>query len=83
MLVESSGYLGGIAATGIPIQGFHGHGDRMLVGGISWEIIQKVIDDGASPGPGSLMGSRERPGKWAAIPLLCRCVCITGVIDCV
>ena len=51
MLVEAYGYLGGVAATGTPFQGFHDDANAQIVGGIAWEPIQRMIDEGSSPGP--------------------------------
>ena len=51
LLVESNGFLGGIAALGIPIQGFHDDSNKQIVGGIPWEFIERLIKEGASPGP--------------------------------
>ena len=51
VLVEAHGFLGGIAATGIPFQGFHDDKNRRIVGGIAWEPIGRLIAEGSSPGP--------------------------------
>ena len=51
LLVESHAFLGGVAALGIPIQGFHDDQDRQIVGGIGWELMERLFEAGASPGP--------------------------------
>lgn len=51
LLIEQHGFLGGVAALGVPIQGFHDDNNRQIVGGIPWEFIERLIKEGASPGP--------------------------------
>ena len=51
LLVESNPFLGGIAATGIPFQGFHDDSNRQIIRGIGWELVERLISSGASPGP--------------------------------
>jgi len=59
MLVESNGFLGGVAALGIPIQGFHNDNNRQITGGIPWELIERLIKENASTGP-SFFESEKR-----------------------
>ena len=51
ILVESHGFLGGVAALGIPFQGFHDDNNRQIVGGAPWELMERLFREGASPGP--------------------------------
>ena len=50
LLIEQHGFLGGVAALGVPIKGFHDDNNRQIVGGIPWELIERLIKEGASPG---------------------------------
>ncbi len=54
-LVERSSMVAGTVNVGLCLHGFEdGHGDR-VVGGISWELIQRCIDEGGSTGPVRLL----------------------------
>lgn len=56
-LVERSAMLAGTVNVGLCIHGFEdGHGKR-VVGGASWELIQRCIDEGGSVGPTPLHGA--------------------------
>ncbi|MEQ9811986.1 MAG: FAD-dependent oxidoreductase [Azospirillaceae bacterium] len=50
-LVERSAVIAGTVNVGLCLHGFEdGHGKR-VVGGASWELIQRCIDEGGSVGP--------------------------------
>ena len=63
LLVESQGFLGGIAATGIPLQGFHDDRNRQIVGGIGWELVERLVEVGASRGPWFFKGVPRAGGS--------------------
>ena len=48
LLVERNAFLGGVAATGLPILAFYDRTGRQVVGGIGDELIQKLIPIGGS-----------------------------------
>src|SRR5690606_15816123 len=48
LLVERNAFLGGVAATGLPILAFYDRTGRQVVGGIGDELIQKLIPLGGS-----------------------------------
>ncbi|MEM3658323.1 MAG: FAD-dependent oxidoreductase [Candidatus Hadarchaeum sp.] len=50
VLIERFGFLGGMATTGLPLLGFHNRLGEQLIRGIPYEIVQRVIDLGGSPG---------------------------------
>lgn len=53
-LVERTAMLAGTVNVGLCLHGFEdGHGKR-VVGGASWELIQRCIDEGGSVGPTQL-----------------------------
>ncbi len=56
-VVERNGFLAGTVNVGLCLHGFEdGHGKR-VIGGRSWELIQRCIDDGGSVGPTPLTKS--------------------------
>lgn len=53
-VIERNGFLAGTVNVGLCLHGFEdGHGNR-VIGGRSWEIIQRCIDEGGSVGPTAL-----------------------------
>lgn len=48
LLVERNAFLGGVAATGLPILAFYDRTGRQVVGGIGDELIQKLAKQGGS-----------------------------------
>lgn len=53
-LVERTAFVAGTVNVGLCLHGFEdGHGKR-VVGGASWELIRRCIDDGGSVGPTAL-----------------------------
>jgi len=51
VLIEQRKFLGGVAALGVPFQGFHDDRERLIVGGLPWEIMQRLIADGVALPP--------------------------------
>lgn len=43
LLVEQNGFVGGTAAMGLPILGFHDNRERRIVGGIPWELMERLM----------------------------------------
>jgi len=62
LLVEAHGFLGGVAALGIPMQGFHDDRKRQIVKGIPWELVERLVKQGASPGPWFFEGVKRASG---------------------
>lgn len=50
LVIESEGFLGGNAVTGLPFLGFFGPEGKRIIGGIPEEIVARLVDQGASPG---------------------------------
>jgi len=48
LLVERNAFLGGVAATGLPILAFYDRTGNQVVGGIGDELIQKLVKMGGS-----------------------------------
>jgi len=67
VLIEQRGFLGGNAYLGLPFLGFHGDKNQQLVGGIPWELIERLKAEGASPGP----WFHETKGKYNAGTSIC------------
>ncbi|MCL4466884.1 MAG: FAD-dependent oxidoreductase [Chloroflexi bacterium] len=42
LLVEHSGFVGGVAAMGIPFHGFYNNSEDHIVKGIPWEIVSRL-----------------------------------------
>ncbi|AZQ67958.1 FAD-dependent oxidoreductase [Silicimonas algicola] len=56
-LVERSAMVAGTVNVGLCLHGFQDdHGNR-VVGGVSWELIQRCIDEGGSTGPTHLQNA--------------------------
>lgn len=47
-IIEKNGYCGGVAAMGLPIQGFDDVEGNPLVRGIAWELYQRLIEAGGA-----------------------------------
>lgn len=43
LLVEQTGFVGGTAVTGLPILGFHNNREERIVGGIAWELMERLF----------------------------------------
>lgn len=50
LIVETEGFLGGNATTGLPFLGFYGPEGKLIVGGIAEEIVASLVERNASPG---------------------------------
>lgn len=50
LLVEREGYLGGMAATGLPLLVFHDRSGRVVINGLPQEFISRLQAVGGSPG---------------------------------
>jgi len=50
LLVERSGHLGGMAASGIPFLGFLDKQQRKIIGGLSDTLIERLVEKGGSRG---------------------------------
>lgn len=48
LLIEGGGFVGGVAAMGLPFQGVYTNNEERIIGGIGWELIQRLIDLGAA-----------------------------------
>lgn len=48
LLVEKNAFLGGVAATGLPLLAFYDRTGRQVVGGIGDELVQKLSEAGGS-----------------------------------
>jgi ribulose 1,5-bisphosphate synthetase/thiazole synthase len=66
LLIEKSGYVGGVAATGLPLLSFHDNRGERIVSGIPWELITRLKNSeeavvvrlaGASSSTGGVQGS--------------------------
>ena len=44
LLVEQNGYVGGTAATGLPLLSFHDNRGERIVSGIPWELITRLME---------------------------------------
>ena len=44
LLVEQNGYVGGTAATGLPLLSFHNNRGERIVSGIPWELIKRLME---------------------------------------
>lgn len=56
-LVERNGFLCGTVNVGLCLHGLEDAQGRRVVGGVSWELIERCIDAGGSVGPVGLKGS--------------------------
>ena len=45
-LFEQNGFVGGVAGMGLGLQGFYDTSARRVIGGIPWEIVQRMMDRG-------------------------------------
>lgn len=45
-LIEQHGFVGGMAGTGLSLLAFHDNAFRRVVGGIPWEMVQRMIAKG-------------------------------------
>ncbi len=43
LLVEQNGFVGGTAVMGLPILGFHNNREERIVGGIPWELMERLF----------------------------------------
>jgi hypothetical protein len=43
LLVEQNGFVGGTAVMGLPILGFHNNREERIVGGIAWELMERLF----------------------------------------
>lgn len=50
LLVEREGYLGGMAATGLPLLVFHDQSGRIVINGLPQEFVSRLQAVGGSPG---------------------------------
>jgi 2-polyprenyl-6-methoxyphenol hydroxylase-like FAD-dependent oxidoreductase len=48
LLIERNGFVGGEAATGLPLLAFHDNRDQPIVKGIPWEIVTRLVDNKAA-----------------------------------
>ena len=44
LLIEQNGYVGGTAATGLPLLSFHNNRGERIVSGIPWELISRLME---------------------------------------
>jgi hypothetical protein len=65
LLIEQAGFVGGVAAMGIPFHGFFNNREEQILGGIPWEIFTrlKAID---AAGEVRNMGIGEPRGKGSS-----------------
>jgi len=64
LLLEKNGFLGGIAALGIPIQGFHVAERRQIVKGIGWELAERLLREDSSSSLRFFEGMKRVYGSW-------------------
>lgn len=50
LLIERNGYVGGLAASGLPILTFHDRSGRRIIGGLPQEFIDRLEKIGGTPG---------------------------------
>lgn len=51
LLVEKSAILGGLAVSGLPILGYFDRTGRKVLGGIAWELLERLKETGSLLGP--------------------------------
>ena len=44
LLIEQNGYVGGTAATGLPLLSFHNNRGEQIVSGTPWELISRLME---------------------------------------
>lgn len=71
LLIESSGFVGGVAAMGLPIQGLYANNEERIVEGIPWELMRTLLDAGVAAdvrnvgvGPPRGKGSPKYNARW-------------------
>jgi NADPH-dependent 2,4-dienoyl-CoA reductase/sulfur reductase-like enzyme len=44
LLIEQDSFLGGTAATGLPLLAFHNNRGEQIVGGLPWEFVSTLLE---------------------------------------
>jgi hypothetical protein len=65
LLIEQAGFVGGVAAMGIPFHGFFNNREEQILGGIPWEIFSRLKAMNAA-GEVRNMGMGEPRGKGSS-----------------
>ncbi|NLY31061.1 MAG: FAD-dependent oxidoreductase [Firmicutes bacterium] len=68
LLVEESGFLGGLAASGLPLLTFHDRSGRQVVKGIPQTIVDRLIADEACIGHVNTVGVSHHGSVTPIIP---------------
>lgn len=71
LLIEGAGFVGGVAAMGLPFQGVYTNAEEQIIKGIGGELIRRLMDMGAAAdvrnvgeGPPRGKGSPKFNARW-------------------
>lgn len=71
LLIEGAGFVGGVAAMGLPFQGVFTNAEERIIEGVGGELMQRLIDMGAAAdvrnvgeGPPRGRGSPKFNARW-------------------